>query len=569
MGMTGKSCLMAQLSGMDWNREKLQKYVSDMSRSRPGQFLGRVLQFLHQPADLAADRPEQAFGHAALFQRHVAAAEQAHRHIQRLLGVVEAFEHVARVEILVGFQQGVQRLLVLFVERARNIVLVSLLGHAQHAEDQHAVIGGDGSAAFREDRGMRHFGFIAHGLQVIHDVVGIFLQRVIHARFEVRLGTVVVDAQTAADVEVFQAGAPPRQIGVDASCLDQRRFDVPNVGDLAAQMEMQQLEAIGHSMVAQFIQAAQHLADGQAELGAETAGGLPAAGATRRQFDPHADLRPHADLLGIVQHHLQLGVLLDDRNDLAADLLGQHRHFDELGVLEPVADDRRIGLRHRDHRQQLRLAAGLEAEPVTAAVLDHLLHDVPLLVDLDRVHAAVPAAVIVVLDRRGEGVMDLLQAVLENPVEAQQDRQVQTPHLQAVNQLLHVHGLVCPTFGMHPQMAAGPDREIALSPPGHIVQLGRVDDAPTVNRFFQHGHLMRVEHGVTDWQEHSARVAEQHHKQAMIAEPGGLQHASFAQADPQPEHMGSLTLNTSVRETAVPFRGTVAMPCLYDGPFLR
>ena len=32
--MIGKSCLMAQLSGMDWKSEKLQKYVSDSDSSR-------------------------------------------------------------------------------------------------------------------------------------------------------------------------------------------------------------------------------------------------------------------------------------------------------------------------------------------------------------------------------------------------------------------------------------------------------------------------------------------------------------------------------------------------------
>ena len=63
---------------------------------------------------------------------------------------------------------------------------------------------------------MRHAGFVAHRLHVIDDVVGVFLQRVVHARFEVGLRAVVVDAQAAADVEVLQAGAELGQLGVDA-----------------------------------------------------------------------------------------------------------------------------------------------------------------------------------------------------------------------------------------------------------------------------------------------------------------------------------------------------------------
>ena len=35
IGITGNSCLIAQLSGHDWNSEKLQKYVSAIASSRP------------------------------------------------------------------------------------------------------------------------------------------------------------------------------------------------------------------------------------------------------------------------------------------------------------------------------------------------------------------------------------------------------------------------------------------------------------------------------------------------------------------------------------------------------
>ena len=81
----------------------------------------------------------------------------------------------------------------------------------------------DGPAALRDDRGMRHFGFVAHGLQVIDDVVGVFLQRVVDARLEIGLGPVVVDAEAAADIHVLQAGARLDQLDVDARRLVQAR----------------------------------------------------------------------------------------------------------------------------------------------------------------------------------------------------------------------------------------------------------------------------------------------------------------------------------------------------------
>jgi hypothetical protein len=43
------------------------------------------------------------------------------------------------------------------------------------------------------------------------------------------------------------------------------------------------------------------------------------------------------------------------------------------------------------HRQQLRLRSGFQSELVGAAVFENLLHHLALLVDLDRIHAAVGA----------------------------------------------------------------------------------------------------------------------------------------------------------------------------------
>ena len=40
IGITGNSCLIAQLSGIDWNSEKLQKYVSREQRSSPSSSSG-------------------------------------------------------------------------------------------------------------------------------------------------------------------------------------------------------------------------------------------------------------------------------------------------------------------------------------------------------------------------------------------------------------------------------------------------------------------------------------------------------------------------------------------------
>ena len=151
---------------------------------------------------------------------------------------------------------------------------------------------------------MRHAGLVADALDAEDHVVGVFLQRVVDRRLEVGLRAVVVDAEAAADVEVLDAGADAVQLDVDAGRLGQGVLDVADVGDLAAQVEVDQLQAVGHAALLEVLEGLQHLGERQAELGAVAGAGLPAAGAARRQLDAHADDRPDVQLLGIADDQL-------------------------------------------------------------------------------------------------------------------------------------------------------------------------------------------------------------------------------------------------------------------------
>ena len=95
-------------------------------------------------------------------------------------------------------------------------------------------------------------------------------------------------------------------------------------------------------------------------------------------------------------------------------------------------------LGQRDHGQQLGLAAGLEAEAVLAAEVQHFLDDLPLLVDLDRVDAAVAALVLVLADGALKRRVNLAEPVLEDVGEAEQDRGAQAAQLEPIDQALEV-----------------------------------------------------------------------------------------------------------------------------------
>ena len=107
---------------------------------------------------------------------------------------------------------------------------------------------------------------------------------------------------------------------------------------------------------------------------------------------------------------------------LRPDLVGEHGHLDELGVLEAVADDRRVVVGHRHDGEQLRLGACLQPEAVRLAEVEHLLDDLPLLVHLDGVDADVAACVLVLGDRRWKRVVDVGEPVLEDVAEPDEQR---------------------------------------------------------------------------------------------------------------------------------------------------
>ena len=222
------------------------------------------------------------------------------------------------------------------------------------------------------------------------------------------------------------------------------------------------------------------------------------------ELDAHPDLRPHADLLGVLQDQAELGVLLDDGDDRAPDLLGEHGHLDELGVLEAVADDRRVVVGLRGHREQLRLRAGLEAEAVLAAEIEHFFDDLPLLVDLDRVDTDVTAFVLVLGDGRLERVVDVAEPVPEDVPEADEHRDLNPAQLQMIGELLEVDGLRRVLGRMDQDVARRRDRKVALAPPIDLVELGGVADSEGLAR-------LPVPMGASD------RCAHRHMIQTLIA----------------------------------------------------
>ena len=142
----------------------------------------------------------------------------------------------------------------------------------------------------------------------------------------------------------------------------------------------------------------------------------------------------------------------------------EHRRLDELGVLEAVADDRCRVVCERDDSQELGLGAGLEAEVVRLAELVDLFDDLTLLIDLDRIDAAVAALVLMLCDGAAEGGVNVAEPMLEDVGEANQHRKADASELKAVDQFLQVDRSRRFLRRMHLHVTGVVHRDIAIAP---------------------------------------------------------------------------------------------------------
>ena len=165
---------------------------------------------------------------------------------------------------------------------------------------------------------------------------------------------------------------------------------------------------------------------------------LPRALAQQPRAD--ADQRLDAELLGDGDDLAQLLELLDDHDDLLAQLGAEQRHADEAGVLVAVADDQAADLvLQRQAGEQLRLAADLEAEVERLARIQDFLHHLAQLVHLDREHAAILALVIELGDRVAERQVDRLHPVAQDVLEPDQHRELQPAAFGLLDDIGQVH----------------------------------------------------------------------------------------------------------------------------------
>ena len=255
---------------------------------------------------------------------------------------------------------------------------------------------------------------------------------------------------------------------------------------------MDQLHDVEPARRAELVHRLHELRGVEAELRLLTAALLPASVAGGRELDADARRRRDTEVVGHREQHVDLAELLDDDEDLVSQLLAHQGEAHELLVLVAVADDEMLrALGQAEHRLQLGLGAALEADAVLGAELHDLLDDVPLLVDLDRVHGRVGSRVLVLADRVREPLAQRLDARAEDVREAQQHRQGDALLFQIAREVVQTQLSV----GMllvraHHDVPPRVDVEEAGAPTIHVVQRARLVGRPLRLRL---GHGSRLD----------------------------------------------------------------------------
>ena len=166
--------------------------------------------------------------------------------VQIHLAVVQPFAQRAAVagflHLQPGFPHALQRTRGVFRRRSRLGIFVTL--NADNVRYQHGVVRRDRTTGFGDHRRMRQTVLFAGIANRPDDVVGIFVQAVVHRTVGLGAGAFIINAETTANVEALNIHAQLMQLHVEARRFTHAGGDIANIGHLRAKVEVQQLQAV-------------------------------------------------------------------------------------------------------------------------------------------------------------------------------------------------------------------------------------------------------------------------------------------------------------------------------------
>ena len=284
------------------------------------------------------------------------------------------------------------------------------LSDAEDVKDEHAEVASDGASGFGDEIRVRNFGFVADLGDHLDHVRAVFLQGIV-AAVGAGTGTVVVDGQSAAEVDESHFSAFLDELHVDASRLHGALADGLDFRNLRPLVEVEEPHPVELVMGPQVVEQPHELREREPERAAVAGGIGPMAAAFGGEADAHAEQWFDAEGGGAFHDQGQFIGHFEDDDDLQAHFAGAEGEVDELAIFVAIADDEGLGVVHVGQGgEEFRFAAGLEAVLELASEAGHFADDLVLLIDLDGVDAAVLATIILFSDGASERDIELLDA---------------------------------------------------------------------------------------------------------------------------------------------------------------
>jgi len=303
------------------------------------EFVGDVLLVVGQFGHLVTDGPVEALYLGACLEVDDAVAEEVECLLAYVFGVVPVLEEGAAGEFVPYLGEVVHE----FVVVGGGLEVLGHLGCGdafEGVDDEDAVVGGEGASALGDDVGVWDAVLVGGFDEGPDAVVDVLLDAVVDGGLGVGGAcAVVVDAQSAAAVHELDVEAHGVELDVVLCGLAQGCGDAAYLGDLAADVEVEEVEAVAELHLVEHVEGHEEFGGVKSELGGVAAAFAPLAAAVGGELDAYAEVGAYAEAACGVGDDLELGQFLDDEEDALAHLLCQEGEFDEVLVLVAVADD--------------------------------------------------------------------------------------------------------------------------------------------------------------------------------------------------------------------------------------
>ena len=363
-------------------------------------------------------------------------------------------------------------------------------GGIQDIEQQDGVISNGGASGFGDDVRVRDVlgrERFRHGFYHVHAV---FIERIVAAGGVVGVGTVVIDSETAAEVEIPHGSAFLNQAGINAAGFEHAGADVADVRDLGTDMVMEQTEAVEHVRGFEFIDDMDEFGGIEPEDAAVAAGFGPLSACAGGKFHADADHGFDLELAAAFDDGGDFTGHFHDHDALDAEFGCIKREVDEFFILVAVADETSLMVGHgSDGGDEFGFAAGFETVVEFASEAGDFLHHLLLLIDLDRINAAVLALESGLFDGFGTSRMQKPDLGVQNISQTEQNGHIHAAFLDPVHDLHQADRRPILAERGDGQFAFSVDVEIIRTPVADAVKVGGIPRSPMFKCFFSNIHF--------------------------------------------------------------------------------